>query len=573
MTPLFLSLALLVALAPAPTAALPATNTAGLGIADRYTAGDAFAWSFTLADQPIGYHVFRYEGPVGLHGSGAHRFRQWSSMQAMPGLPVKTLMTGELTTDAQGHALHHMLEVSLGESYSRVEVVFSDKQACVTILQGGSSSESSIDVDSPVWSQANNMIGAFDLLLSLNPVPEEEMLRFQLFSSNALVPFEYSVWWVDDADEQDTEGAVTILKDSLGELLSVDADGHLLSLEMPSQKLNVTRTDEIPQLFEIDRPQTREPRNDFDSEDVRIDHGAVSLAGSIGRLKGSKGRQPAIVFLSGSGPQDRNGFTGAVDTGTHEILDALIERGFVVLRIDDRGVGESTGPTDDMALEELLDDALACVDFLAAQDGVDPDRIGVIGHSEGATTAPLVALKRPNLGALVLMAGISRPLTEVMLDQNALALSQAGVVGDEAAEAMKIIRTRFEQLAGDEDISSDELEPEFLPLLKHRRWFRQHARHDALGTLSQVRCPVLVIQGELDFQVSPKKDARVLAAQLDSSGHEDHELVLLRGLDHLFKRVSGDQSTLADYFTSRPVDPEFIEALSDWLAERLLPKP
>jgi pimeloyl-ACP methyl ester carboxylesterase len=171
------------------------------------------------------------------------------------------------------------------------------------------------------------------------------------------------------------------------------------------------------------------------------------------------------------------------------------------------------------------------------------------------------------------MAGISRPLTEVMLDQNALALSQAGVVGDEAAEAMKTIRTRFEQLAGDEDISSDELEPEFLPLLKNRRWFRQHARHDALGTLSRVRCPVLVIQGELDFQVSPKKDARVLAAQLDSSGHEDHELVLLPGLDHLFKRVSGDQSTLADYFTSRPVDPEFIEALSDWLAERLLPKP
>jgi pimeloyl-ACP methyl ester carboxylesterase len=567
-----LSIALVGALAPPPASTVPLSNSADLTVNDRYAPGDSFAWSFSLADQPIGYHVFRYEGPVGQHDSGEHRFLQWTSIQSTPGLPVKTLMLGELITDAQGRALRHVLEVSLGGSYSRVDVAFEDGQANVTVLQGAGSNESTLDVSLPVWSQANNMLGGFDLLLSLNPVAEEQMLRFNMFSSNALVAFEYSVWWADEADEQDAPGAAAILRDSLGEMLTVDADGHLLALDVPTQKLSITRTDELPPLFELTPPETATPNDAVDSVDVAILHGDVSLAGTISRLKGKPGRLPAVLFLSGSGPQDRNGFSSGIDIGTHEILDALVERSFVVLRIDDRGVGLSTGPTDDMALSDLVDDAVACVDFLAAYEGVDPGKIAVIGHSEGGTTGPMVALKRSsNVAAVVLMASMARPLTDIMLDQNELALTQAGIVGAEHAEAMGIIRARFEQLASDEAVSAGDLEHEFLPLLKNRRWFQQHARHDPLGTLARVRCPVLVIHGELDFQVSPEKDARALAAHLDEVAHADHKLVLLPRLDHLFKRVEGELSTLADYVTDRRVDAEFIKTLCDWLAERLLP--
>ena len=78
-------------------------------------------------------------------------------------------------------------------------------------------------------------------------------------------------------------------------------------------------------------------------------------------------------------------------------------------------------------------------------------------------------------------------------------------------------------------------------------------------------CPVLILQGATDFQVSPERDARALAAALDAQGHPEHELQVFPGLDHLFKRTPGERSQLADYWKERPVDAGFLDALSAWL--------
>ena len=95
-------------------------------------------------------------------------------------------------------------------------------------------------------------------------------------------------------------------------------------------------------------------------------------------------------------------------------------------------------------------------------------------------------------------------------------------------------------------------------------------RQNVVANLQRVGCPVLLLQGELDFQVSVERDAPLLEAALRDVEHPDYQLVTFDGLDHLFKRASGETSTMADYFTDRPVDPEFLQTLERWLAERLL---
>src|SRR5262249_48286028 len=147
---------------------------------------------------------------------------------------------------------------------------------------------------------------------------------------------------------------------------------------------------------------------DIEREEVKIADGDVTLAGTITRKKGAQGRLPAVTFLSGSGGQDREGFSSGIDLGTPEILDRPPREGFLVLRFDDRGVGGSTGPIQDLDFDGLTGDGRRAVHYLLARTDVDPKRVAVIGHSEGALSAPVLAASEP-LAAIVLMASPGRP--------------------------------------------------------------------------------------------------------------------------------------------------------------------
>jgi pimeloyl-ACP methyl ester carboxylesterase len=198
--------------------------------------------------------------------------------------------------------------------------------------------------------------------------------------------------------------------------------------------------------------------------------------------------------------------------------------------------------------------------------------VALIGHSEGGLTAPRLAIEQPRIAALVLMAATGRPLVEVMLDQNRLALSDAGLAGEALEEALKSVRSLLERLAGEGEVAPEELPADQRGLLANRSWLRDHARQDPPATLSRVTCPVLILQGGKDIQVSPEKDARALEQALDAAAHDDHELHLFPQLDHLFKPVRGETSSLAEYFTDRAVDTDFLDLVSHWLVERLEPR-
>lgn len=539
-------------------------------VKDLYRPGEERVWVFEQDKQRIGYSTFRYEGTVELAGLSVQRFTGSVRIDAMPamGLPEQRYL-GELFTDDAGRPLRSVLEVTLGDAYSRVELALAGGKAEALIEQGRAPKKLSVDAPAGVQLQANNFIGYFELMLALTPPAPDGVIESKLLSINVLKVFPYRAVPIAKAAEAAVgEGAGAKYEDSLGETVTI-AGRRVVAIDVATQKLVIAQSDERPQPFTIERPKPAAVEAMYDVEQVAIRHGDVSLAGEITRPKGAQGRLPAVFFVSGSGLQDRDGEAQGLDLGTHEILDRLTQAGFLVLRVDDRGAGGSTGPVDDLGNDDLIADARACADFLFARDDVDPGRVALIGHSEGGITVPILAVERPRIAAVVLMAATARSIAEVILEQNGQALDLAGVKGEERAKVLAEVRRYLELASSDAKIDPETVPADYRALLSMRAWLRGHARQDPLANIRRVKCPVLVLQGAKDFQVSPDRDARALAKALDEAGNADHELIVFPGLDHLFKKAPGETSQLSDYFLRRSIDAAFLDALVAWLSKRL----
>ncbi|MEO8071135.1 MAG: alpha/beta fold hydrolase, partial [Acidobacteriota bacterium] len=130
--------------------------------------------------------------------------------------------------------------------------------------------------------------------------------------------------------------------------------------------------------------------------------GSLTLGGTL-TLPAGRGPFPAIVLLTGSGPQNRDeeifGFRPFLVLATH-----LAQQGIAVLRYDDRGVGSSSGSVSNSTTSDFADDARAALALLAARPEIDKRRLGLLGHSEGAVVAALVAAQSPEIAFVVLMA-------------------------------------------------------------------------------------------------------------------------------------------------------------------------
>jgi pimeloyl-ACP methyl ester carboxylesterase len=551
-------------LALAALAPLPAQESGPepVGVGQRYAPGAEALWTLEQRGKPLGHCASRYEGEVALASLRAHLFREQVELELeLPTGPLVQRFTLEHWCDDAGHPLRFELRSQVADVKTGVTGVFAGGKAELVVHQGPS--EQRLTVDSPpgAFLLANNFVSQLELLLSVAPVPAEGA-RHTLFSASTLQTFPLALKRTGTTPE-----GATLLEDSLGERLHFTPGLELARVEIPAQGVVILRTDEPVERFDI-QLTTRARPADLEHEDVTISDGAVSLAGTVTRPKGQQGPFPAVFFLSGSGPQDRDGFALGLDLGTHEILDRLTREGFLVLRVDDRGVGASTGPTDDLTLDDLVEDGRRAVRHLLARPDVDPGRVALLGHSEGGVSAPLLAASEP-IAAVVLLAAPGRPI-DALLREQLLFGRELGGARPEALEAFgQEVDAFLARIARGEPIAAEGLAPELAAFLPSRAWLASHVGRDPLPPLAALRCPVLVLQGGRDVQVSAERDTPPLAAALAAAGHADHELRVFPELDHLFKRASERASEL-DYLKSRPVDPEFLDVLSSWLKARLM---
>jgi fermentation-respiration switch protein FrsA (DUF1100 family) len=361
-----------------------------------------------------------------------------------------------------------------------------------------------------------------------------------------------------------------------------------------SLPLNVKRVDKVEEKV---RPQDPISPYPYEAKEVSYlnKNANITLAGTL-TLPRSGGAFPAVILITGSGAEDRN----ATVFGHRPILvlaDYLTRRGIAVLRVDDRGVGSSTGNTAKSTSNDFAGDVLAGIDYLKSLKEINPKQIGLIGHSEGGIIAPMVAIQSPDVAFIVLMAGPGETGEQIIYSQAALILKASGVPDEEIAKDRKIKELTFGVVKAEPNDSLAtiklhatldsvlaKLSPEeragfgYTPeaidgIIKEilSPWFRTFLTYDPIPTLTKVKCPVLAINGEKDMQVPPKENLKAISDALKAGGNKVYTATELPGMNHLFQMA--ETGSPMEYATiDETISPKALATIGDWIIARTRPK-
>ena len=282
-----------------------------------------------------------------------------------------------------------------------------------------------------------------------------------------------------------------------------------------------------------------------------------TLAGTLTMPKGASARRrvPAIVTITGSGGQDRDEALPGVQgyRPFRQFADSLARRGIAVLRMDDRGSFASKGTHRGSTSADFAEDIRAGLAYLRSRPEIDASKLGLIGHSEGALIAPMVATKEPALRAIVLLAGVATNGREVLQFQ----------IGNNIQHNERLTPAQ-------KDSARARINEQIDSLAARDPWMGYFITMDPVATARSVSRPsVLILTGENDQQALPKY-VDPWAASFRAGGNKDVTARILPGLNHLF--VKDPDGYPAGYTRLPPpvrVEPEVVGMVVEWLARRL----
>lgn len=326
------------------------------------------------------------------------------------------------------------------------------------------------------------------------------------------------------------------------------------------------------------RPQNPVRPYPYRDEDLTYPNpvAGIELAGTVTIPPGS-GPFPAVVLISGSGPQDRD--ESLLGHKPFLVLsDYLTRHGIAVLRSDDRGVGESGGDRALATTNDFATDVEAAVAYLKTRPEVDARRIGLIGHSEGGLIAPMVAARNQDIAFIVMMAGPGVSGDQIIIAQTMAGAKASGMSPEVAASAGDQQRHILDlvQHESDEEELKKKLNAElnFPPeQFDHvysqltSPWYRLFLAYDPAPALRNVTCPVLALIGEKDTQVPAELNLPAIRKALQDGGNKHAEVVELSGLNHLFQHA--ETGAFAEYGKiEETIAPEALEKISTWILQR-----
>jgi pimeloyl-ACP methyl ester carboxylesterase len=339
------------------------------------------------------------------------------------------------------------------------------------------------------------------------------------------------------------------------------------------------------------RPQ--DPQKPFPYREEEVTYSGkqpgVRLAGTLTLPKGRKKAFPAVLLVTGSGPQDRN----ETMLGHRPFLvlaDYLTRRGIAVLRVDDRGVGGSYGASGSDTSASYAGDVQAGIEYLATRKDIDPTRIGLLGHSEGGMIAPMVASKSSGVAFVVLMAAPGVKGEDLLEEQAALVAKARGASDEMIAMNREMQKKMFTLVLQGKDyiatetelrelwgqakdkMSADDIramgDPDVVARQQIRAvmtpWFRYFLSYDPREALEHTHCPVLAINGELDLQVPARQNLPAIEAALKSGGNPDVTITELPRLNHLFQTApTGSPAEYAGI--DETLSPVALKTMGDWI--------
>lgn len=293
----------------------------------------------------------------------------------------------------------------------------------------------------------------------------------------------------------------------------------------------------------------------YTAEDVLVKTPAGhTLAGTLTLPKGAGRGKPvgAIVTVTGSGAQDRDEAIGLPGFRPfRQIADSLARRGIAVLRMDDRGTGASGGTFKGSTSADFAEDVRAGLAYLRTRPDIRSDRLGVLGHSEGAIIAPMVAEKEPKLRGIVLLAGIAQPGRTALQFQIKNGYERdTRMTPEKRAESIAAIPARIDGM-----MAADP-------------WMKFFITYDPAVTMRRVKTPVLILTGSRDQQAVPAEVA-LMEAAFKEGGNKDVTARILPDLNHLFVHdTDGFPGNYAKLPAPVMVDAGVLEMVSDWVAKR-----
>jgi len=337
-----------------------------------------------------------------------------------------------------------------------------------------------------------------------------------------------------------------------------DEEGRLLRVSIPAQSLEFAREDIASvsaRLVTMSRP------ND---ENIRIPANGFSLAGTVSKPANATGKLPAVILISGSGETDRDENVFGIPI-FGQIADALAEAGFIVLRYDKRGVGQSGGRTEAARLEHFAEDARAAVKVMSDRKDVDRKRLAIIGHSEGGWIA-LMTAKDDRVAAVGLVSTVAVSGRELNLYQVTHGLERS--TRPESERQATIDLQKKIQQAVVTGLGWDQINvPESIRHQADTPYFQSFLTLDPAKLMKDVSQPLLIVQGERDTQVPPANAEKLESLAKARKKAAPVKVVTIPGINHLLVPANTGEVDEYGRLTDRHVSPAVTTALINWLRE------
>jgi pimeloyl-ACP methyl ester carboxylesterase len=469
----------------------------------------------------------------------------------------------EMKYDADWQPLGLRLEVTQGQRATIVSTSFGLTTAVNEITQNGATSSKTDQISARTVVLPNNFYAAYEALA----------VRLATASPGTEIPIyvppqgEVKVTVKDVSPEtiQASGTAVSLRKFTvvlhnvgadLDATIAIDAQNRFARLEIPAATLAVARSD----LASVGaRRQT--VRNSTDV-DVSIPASGFNIAGTLTMPKGEgRLRHPTVVLAAGSGPVDRDETVAGIPIFA-QLAGALAERGFMVLRYDKRGIGQSGGRIETVTLEDYADDVIAIIKWLGKRDDVDPRRMTVVGHSEGGSVAMIAAAKEKKIASIVLVGATGSTGADLVLEQQRHQLDLMKLPDTERQQ--KIDLQQKVQTAVITEKGWDGV-PEEVRRQADTAWFKSLLQFDPARVMPQIKQPILILQGDLDTQVPPHHAEQLAELARKRKKAPPIETVHLPGVNHLLvKATTGEVQEYAQ-LTEKTITPDVATTIAEWL--------
>ena len=435
--------------------------------------------------------------------------------QAQPPAATNAVEDSAVTSTAAQKIIQQLVA---GE-FPKVEAIYDDRMA--KALPPGKLAES--------WPNLIQQVGAFESVTSTQTIRVQglEVVKLACKFANA----------------------------SLDATVAFDPDGKLAGLNFrPHQETDAP----------WNAPAYAKP-DSFTEQPLTLVNGKYELPGTLTMPKGD-GPFPAVVLVHGSGPHDQDESIGP-NKGFKDLAFGLAAHGIAVFRYVKRTEKYGEKSSDDPAKltvdDEVISDARAAIALVAKQQKINPKQVFLVGHSLGAYLAPRIATGDSEIEGIAILGANTRPIEQVIVEQVRYLAGKSGAAADEAARQVSDVE------AAEKQIESPDLKPgDIVSLLgsnAYGAYWLDLRGYDPVKTASQLKIPILILQGGRDYQVTSANFDEWTKAL---AKHKNVTLKSFPDLNHLFMPGEGTP-TPAEYAKPNHVSEDVINAIAAWV----LPSP